>query len=248
MTVILTTIAQMNEEENEMYRMHYLTSAESGKILINGGNEVIDQLNDDATENDTFKKPWGKLNKQNKLNRIMKFIKEIHEKNNIDEVQTRKLRILLINAINNRLITRKSDVEYCEKKGEILRIEKLKKNHKTGEFQIGDTPRLSKVTNVAFKLPTNFNFAGSFNTKLKPVSPTKKPIESTINKQSSTIIKKKPVASAKKTIESTIIEKKPSFTIIKKPVGSAKKLVESTINKPPSTIIKKKIEAIRKNQ
>lgn len=188
MTVILTTIAKMNEEEDKMYHMHYLTSEESGKILSNGGNEVIEQQDSDATENDTFKKPWGKLNKQNKLNRIMKFIKEIQEKHKLNVVQTRKLRILLINAINNRLITRKSDVEYCEKKGEILRIEKLKKNRKTGEFQIGETPRLSKVTNVAFKLPTNFNFTGSF---IAPSKPVKKPVVSVKKRKKIAIIRKK---------------------------------------------------------
>jgi hypothetical protein len=190
---ILIKIKEINAEETQKYKMYYLSNEVSAKILNNGGNEIIDSKSDEINNVDSFNKPWGKLNKQNKLNRIMKYINEIKERNNLNVIETQKLKTLLIDSVKNRLITRKSDVEYCEEKGEILKIEKLKRNQVTGEYQIGETPRLSKVTNVKFKLPTSFMKQSTIVEK--PVLKKKIPL-----KKKLICIKKKPLTIVKKIV------------------------------------------------
>ncbi len=218
---ILDKISKINKEEEEQYNMKYLSSEESAKILNNGGNEIFEQEIFDP-EIDSFKKPWGKLNKQNKLNRTMKYIKEIEKRDNLNPDQTKKLRILLINAIENRLITRKSDVEYCEEKGEILRIDTLKRDRRTGEFQIGSTPRLSKVTTATFVLPGSL-FTNKPHIKQQNDSTVNsKPIVKTTPKP---VVKTTPKPVVKTSTDSIMVKPKIKAVVkLKKKIAIKKKL------------------------
>ncbi len=158
---IINRIQEINKEEEEKYQIHYLPEEESSEILNNGGKTVPEKSHHTLSNindlNTNFLKPWGKLNKQNKFNRIMNYVSKIKQKENLDTKQATKLRVLLLKAVNDRLITRKTDVEYCEVNGEILKIQNLKRDPITGEFQIGDTPRLKGVTKFIGNLGNIFN-------------------------------------------------------------------------------------------
>lgn len=73
----------------------------------------------------SFQKPWTKLDNELKVNRAMKFVNEQIEKNKLNEIEAKKLRILIIGAINTRKITKLKDVVYNEKLGILESINNL---------------------------------------------------------------------------------------------------------------------------
>lgn len=122
---------------------------------LTGKNEkpavVFDPSANMTSEGDAeeYLKPWGKLDKQQKINRLMAYINSLKAEMSLTNEQLMQLRQLMICSINERQITRKSDVEYCEKTGTILRVPGLKLNPDTNKFYIGtDTSdvKLTKVT------------------------------------------------------------------------------------------------------
>jgi hypothetical protein len=73
----------------------------------------------------SFQKPWTKLDNELKINRAMKFVNEQIELNKLNDIEGKKLRILIINAINTRKITKLKDVVYNEKTGLLEKINDL---------------------------------------------------------------------------------------------------------------------------
>lgn len=93
------------------------------KHLLENLNDAINLLEDlDIT---SYQKSWGKLEHELKVNRVMHFIQKEKEKYNLTHEEDRKLKIMLITAINKRLITKKSDVNYSEETGDLIEIHKL---------------------------------------------------------------------------------------------------------------------------
>lgn len=129
-----------------------------------------------------YLKPWGKLDKQQKINRLMAYINGLKDEMALAGDQVVQLRQLMISSINERQITKKSDVEYCEKTGVILRVPGLKLNPDTKKFYIGTDTSDVKLTKVTTE-------------KLQPVKKldlnNMKEIKETI------VVKKKPTIVAK---------------------------------------------------
>lgn len=69
-----------------------------------------------------YQRPWGKLEHELKINRAMHFVKREILKNKLDESESKKLRVLLVGAINKRLITKKTNVNYNETTGQLEEI------------------------------------------------------------------------------------------------------------------------------
>jgi hypothetical protein len=73
----------------------------------------------------SFQKPWTKLDNELKINRAMKFVNEQIELNKLSDLDSKKLRMLIINAVNTRKITKLKDVVYNEITGVLESINDL---------------------------------------------------------------------------------------------------------------------------
>ena len=85
----------------------------------------FDPLND----NQDLQKPWHKLSSSQKIQAAIQFIEAISSY--LTEDQVIKLRYLLISAVSQRKITRKTDVDYNIDEGYINQIYKLKYENDT---------------------------------------------------------------------------------------------------------------------
>ena len=101
-----------------------------------------------SSDGSEYCKPWGKLDKQQKINRLMDYVNRLKEQMSLSNGEIVKLRSLLISAVNERKITRKSDVEYCETSGSILKIPGLKHNKQTKHFYIGTDSSDVNITKI----------------------------------------------------------------------------------------------------
>ena len=72
-----------------------------------------------------YQRPWGKLEHELKINRAMHYVHREIKSKDLNDVESKHLRILLVNAINNRTITKKNEVNYNESTGELLQVFRL---------------------------------------------------------------------------------------------------------------------------
>lgn len=174
MTEILQKIDEINKKEQEKYgSIEYLTL--ENKISLSSFNKVQNVLRqqlykktgdyDDLTgkneeepqffnpdtssavsDHDDYLKAWGKLDKQQKINRLMAYVNELGTANSMSHEEQMQLKSIIIAAVNERQITRKSDVEYCEKTGCVLKIAGLRQNPETKRFYIGKDVSDTRVT------------------------------------------------------------------------------------------------------
>jgi len=116
-------ISKNNEFDRIMEKQHKLNNR--GKIT--NIKEDVSKLSDklaqpyDPRKNlledinlTSFQKPWTKLDNELKINRAMKFVNDQITLNKLNDMEGKKLRILIINAINTRKITKLKDVNYNE--------------------------------------------------------------------------------------------------------------------------------------
>lgn len=95
----------------------------NAEYIINKKNTGANLLEDMCIE--SYRKPWGKLENQLKINRVMHFAKDKILEYELNDEESKKLRVLLINLINNRMITKKTDVEYDIENGRLTAINGL---------------------------------------------------------------------------------------------------------------------------
>lgn len=95
------------------------------KKQLKNNTEYI--LNTDNIED--FKKPWLKLTNDQRANRITEYIKTL----DIDKDKKRKLRLLLIQGITNKLLERNS-IKYDDENACILSIPSVQFNHGTDNY------------------------------------------------------------------------------------------------------------------
>ena len=141
---IIEELDSISNSERDRYKVTYLPLSDIIPYLNNvmqGQGKNTDIKDDD----ESFNKPWGKLDRQQKSNRIMQYIQHLKEKYNPSLSSINGLKTMLIAAIENRQITRKTDVIYCQDTAEILRIEGLKYDRNTGIFHFGNVPTIIKV-------------------------------------------------------------------------------------------------------
>jgi hypothetical protein len=95
---------------------YIINKRQNGEICSN----LLEDLNIES-----YKKPWGKLEHELKINRAMQYVKDEIIRKNLSEDESKKLRVLLVNLINRRMITKKNDVEYDADNGVLTNIANL---------------------------------------------------------------------------------------------------------------------------
>lgn len=96
------------------------------KQLRNNTENVID----DNIKIDDFRKPWMKLSNDQRSNRINHYLKN---NDNYSEIHKKKLRLLLIQGITNKLLE-KNSIQYDDVKAEIVYIPCVLYNRGTDNF------------------------------------------------------------------------------------------------------------------
>ena len=71
------------------------------------------------------KLPWNKLNKSLKLKRMMDFADELSEKEELDELKTAQLKLMLRARLDRKCLQRVKDVVYNVEEGKIESIPTL---------------------------------------------------------------------------------------------------------------------------
>jgi len=85
---------------------------------------------DDHIDVEDFRKPWMKLTNDQRSNRINQYLKNTDKYNDVDK---KKLRLLLVQGITNKLLERNS-IQYDDVKAEILSIPCVLYNRGTDNF------------------------------------------------------------------------------------------------------------------
>ena len=149
----------VNEDMQEMLARsqadRYYKVSESENLLSDLGLE-------------SFQKPWGKLDANLKINRLMKYAEKLQVDHALDESSFKKLRIILIDAVNNRKITRKNDVQYNEELGQIMDIKGLSFDPETKTFKYNANLKKTTINasaGVGASANTNASVGASSSTK-----------------------------------------------------------------------------------
>lgn len=141
---ILESIDQINNQEKRKLTitMDFLP------IIDDDINQITELQASDSTQ---YAKAWGKLDKQQKINRLMAYVNKL----SLAQDKAIQLRKLLIDGVVNKRLTRKTDVEYCQETGEILRIPKLKQqvNGMKNFYLIGATQPLQPLGTEHMMIP-----------------------------------------------------------------------------------------------
>ena len=85
-------------------------------------------------KNNLYFKSWNKLEIGHKLNCLQKFIIDEKNKHTLTENSTKKLELLLTQALHNNKLNKISDVKYDTKKGKIVEIKNLIYNNETKKY------------------------------------------------------------------------------------------------------------------
>ena len=128
----------MNKANNTSDNPEHLLSAESESqnnttIRFGPGANLLEDLDIKC-----YQRQWGKLEHELKINRAMHFVKREIQDKKLTEEQSKALRILLVYAINNRIITKKAEVDYDVATGELKQIYKLCFDESTKAYHLKD--------------------------------------------------------------------------------------------------------------
>ena len=100
----------------------------------------------DTEKENRFKKPWAKLEKGNKLNRLNLYIEnEISEKE-LDEEESKKLKKLLHTIFEKGILSKSSEIEYCNETCKILNIKNLVYDEDKNEYNFNLPKKVVKPT------------------------------------------------------------------------------------------------------
>ena len=100
----------------------------------------------EAEKESRFKKPWAKLEKGNKLNRLNLYIQnEISEKE-LSEDTSKKLKKLLHTIFEKGILSKSSEIEYCNETCKILNIKNLVYDEDKNEYNFNLPKKVVKPT------------------------------------------------------------------------------------------------------
>ena len=100
----------------------------------------------EAEKESRFKKPWAKLEKGNKLNRLNLYIEnEISEKE-LSEDAGKKLKKLLHTIFEKGILSKSSEIEYCNETCKILNIKNLVYDEDKCEYNFNLPKKVVKPT------------------------------------------------------------------------------------------------------
>jgi len=136
---------QSEKQSNEYRRSGNVNVFKDQPLMLERYDPVAHQ---NATNQAEYNRSWSKLDKQQKLNRLMAYVNKLRDDMQLNKDEVIQLRTTLVNAINNKIITRKNDVEYCDKTASILKIPGLMQNDTNRHFYIGRDDSSYEVTKV----------------------------------------------------------------------------------------------------
>ena len=93
-----------------------------------------------------FKKPWAKLEKGNKLNRLNLYIQNEIEEKELNEDSSKKLKKLLHTIFEKGILSKSSEIEYCNETCKILNIKNLVYDEYKNEYNFNLPKKTVKPT------------------------------------------------------------------------------------------------------
>jgi hypothetical protein len=93
-----------------------------------------------------FKKPWVKLEKGNKLNRLNIYIEDEISEKELSEDTSKKLKKLLHTIFEKGILSKSSEIEYCNETCKILNIKNLVYDEDKNEYNFNLPKKVVKPT------------------------------------------------------------------------------------------------------
>jgi hypothetical protein len=113
----------------ELKNINYQTMLLNNKTSINGNmkSECSEQIDDFLIKEKELNKnkPWNKLSKASRLKKLMVYTSHYIEKNKLENLQEKKLKTYLLDALDRRKLQKIKDVVYNIETGIIEDIPKL---------------------------------------------------------------------------------------------------------------------------
>jgi hypothetical protein len=93
-----------------------------------------------------FKKPWVKLEKGNKLNRLNIYIEDEISEKELSEDTSKKLKKLLHTIFEKGILSKSSEIEYCNETCKIISIKNLVYDEDKNEYNFNLPKKTVKPT------------------------------------------------------------------------------------------------------
>jgi hypothetical protein len=93
-----------------------------------------------------FKKPWAKLEKGNKLNRLNIYIQNETSEKDLNEDTSKKLKKLLHTIFEKGILSKSSEIEYCNETCKIISIKNLIYDEEKKEYNFNLPKKVVKPT------------------------------------------------------------------------------------------------------
>ena len=100
----------------------------------------------ESEKEERFKKPWAKLEKGNKLNRLNLYIDDEISEKELNEDTIKKLKKLLNTIFEKGILSKSSEIEYCNETCKILNIKNLVYDEDKNEYNFNLPKKVVKPT------------------------------------------------------------------------------------------------------
>ena len=100
----------------------------------------------EAEKESRFKKPWAKLEKGNKLNRLNLYIADEISEKELSEDISKKLKKLLHTIFEKGILSKSSEIEYCNETCKIISIKNLVYDKEKCEYNFNLPKKTVKPT------------------------------------------------------------------------------------------------------
>ena len=100
----------------------------------------------ESEKEERFKKPWAKLEKGNKLNRLNLYIEQETKEKELNEDTIKKLKKLLHTIFEKGILSKSSEIEYCNETCKILNIKNLVYDEGKNEYNFNLPKKTLKPT------------------------------------------------------------------------------------------------------
>ena len=100
----------------------------------------------EAEKESRFKKPWVKLEKGNKLNRLNIYIEDETTEKELSEDTSKKLKKLLHTIFEKGILSKSSEIEYCNETCKIISIKNLVYDEDKNEYNFNLPKKVVKPT------------------------------------------------------------------------------------------------------
>ena len=100
----------------------------------------------ESEKEERFKKPWVKLEKGNKLNRLNLYIDDEISEKELNEDTIKKLKKLLNTIFEKGILSKSSEIDYCNETCKILNIKNLVYDEDKNEYNFNLPKKTVKPT------------------------------------------------------------------------------------------------------